>query len=328
VSVDADGWVTDVTPAASGSTGRVLLTEFYPPYEEDAGGEVVHPAQGELVKAEYLRIGISDDPAQTQLVAGYVYEACEPEIALDDQDVLEPADLRQFFLAERYSYPHKTTTFDHPARLTTSYDYTFFTLADHWQHARRLRLKTRTVTHPAIPVTEGGTGEERVVTTHFRYVPAEYDGDGLPLSPSLHYADWTRYADGTLGLTVKGESPATKEFGKVVYRIRDVRTDVGGTTPEGVSAPSGWANPAGAHLTTAYHYRANGELDKVIHPDGSRRLSVRLARNYQDTFTVATLSLSAGRVYGDDYRSGPISISMRRADGHCRMSARGTTLHT
>ncbi|MDW8264105.1 MAG: hypothetical protein RMJ52_02115, partial [Gemmataceae bacterium] len=140
-----------------------------------------------------------------------------------------------FFAATVTAYRHDDGT----GATTTSFAYT-------WQ-GTTAQPASVTVTLPAVPTAQNGSGTATTLTTVF-------DTFGRPI--------WQK--DGSGFLTYREYDPAT---GAVVKEIRDVDTTQTATFSY---LPSGWTTPAGGglHLITTYEVDALGRVTKVVHPNG------------------------------------------------------------
>ncbi len=171
-------------------------------------------------------------------------------------------------------------------------------------------LKELTVTHPAVPTEENGSG---VSATHKYYFN------------SLGQLEWEKDEVGSITYREYHTDPSGPDLGKLTREIRDLDTDGFSPTP-----PSGYTNSSGLSLETTYAYEADGKLSEIVDPAGRREVRYYTQFLWQpsgnDPALPRTVVLTYPHIEAEGAgagKYGPVSIAVYDLDGRLVEQAEG-----
>lgn len=295
----ADGWVTDVTPAESGSAGLVRFYGYHNPSGKFLW-ERVRQGIGAVSTATYVR-------RNTYVSKTY-----------DGRTV--------YHVDKEYTYYGATTVLDSAYKMEIDHDYTYYDGGD--SHT----VEIETLICPGVPTYQNGSGTATQVVRHYKRL-----GDNTPDDPSddLYYNDWTKHEDGRYSYTELGTGAF--DFGQVVTQIEDV--DEGGDGYSDFPDLAGWELPEdGVHLKTTYAYydtpASEGSLARlksVTKPGLQKTVYAYMYQKKTDDgkeTTTALVTLVAPHMQegGDDdghYDYAPVRITVTDLAGRTTVTATG-----
>jgi len=327
-----DGFVVDVTPSNTGTTGLVHMYDYHP--DELGGGRSAErwrigttPAPGNLVNSQSRilhEVPFTDKYGRTEVSQHHEVAKTVDYTATGITDPSAGTPEQRLETTFSYVWFNK----DDPADIALGYD------AEHAPHL----LKWKTATRETVSAAELGDGQPVQTIEHFAFFRIDED-------QFLHWNDWTRHPDGRLTLTLMGTDPGDttgNTYRRTWCSIDDVKTDSAGNVLDAdprLAAlkapvdPSGlqWANPNGRHLKTLTRYDGRGRVVETTRPDGSRQRSIdriveKTVGGRPQTVAEVDLSITVASGSEGDYFQTPTSISIRSADGRFRTDATGGPL--